>query len=263
MSHYNNYGYNDKKGTMINPRTNDNVQGTWRNTSSSFLQQQQQQQREQQYTDNEIPPMSNREISNTTMMLHRYRTFDETQYASVPEPLSSYRNRASFHALPVKSSTYSHDCVVVDQHSYHPQHLSISMKRENFVEMKEHEDDRRRHEQKWSADDDIREESCHGSGTLIARMAKQTRPRRNTNDESNNISLNNVDGAKFEKGLFKRGQFPQLLYHILMNAESMKYSDIISFMPDGRAFVIYDKAKFEEMVIPRFFAHKSVQSFTS
>jgi len=46
-----------------------------------------------------------------------------------------------------------------------------------------------------------------------------------------------------------------------MNAESMKYSDIISFMPDGRAFVIYDKAKFEEMVIPRFFAHKSVQSF--
>jgi len=42
--------YDNKKGTTINPQTRDNVQGTWRNTSSYFLQQQQQH-REQQYSD--------------------------------------------------------------------------------------------------------------------------------------------------------------------------------------------------------------------
>ena len=95
----------------------------------------------------------------------RYRAFNETQYASVPVPLSGYRacysNYPCFHGIPVSSSRFSQvpttnfNHVVVDQHSYHPQHLSMLMKQENFVEIKEDEDDRRRDEQKWSADDEI------------------------------------------------------------------------------------------------------------
>lgn len=65
-------------------------------------------------------------------------------------------------------------------------------------------------------------------------MAQQTRPRMMTNDESNNINSNNVDGAKFKQVIYKRGDFPYTLYHLLMNAESMKYSDIISFLRKER-----------------------------
>ena len=95
--------------------------------------------------------MSNRVIFNTaglpdafTPSIHpRYRAFDEAQYASMPVPLSCYSNYTCFHGIPVSSSTYSHvpttnfNNVVVDQRSYHPQHFSMSMKRE----MKEHEED--------------------------------------------------------------------------------------------------------------------------
>ena len=157
--------------------------------------------------------MSNRMISNTAglpdtftpSIRPRYRAFNETHYASVSVPLACYSNYTCFHGIPVSASTFAQvsttnfNNVVVDQHSYHPQHLSMSMKRENFVEIKEDEDDRRRDEQKWSADDDIREESCNGSGTLFERMAQQTRPRMMTNDESNNINSNNVEGPKFKQ----------------------------------------------------------------
>ena len=110
----------------------------------------------------------------------------------------------------------------------------MSMKRENFVEIKEDEDDRRRYEQKWSADDDIREESCNGSGPLFERMAQQTRPRMMTNDESNDINSNNVEGSKFKQIIYERGDFPYTLYHLLMKAESMKYFDIVPFLRKER-----------------------------
>ena len=113
--------------------------------------------------------MSNRMISNTAglpdtftpSIRPRYRAFNETHYASVPVPLSCYSIYTCFHGIPVSASTFAQvsttnfNNVVVDQHSYHPQHLSMLMKQENFVEIKEDEDDRRRDEQKWSADDVI------------------------------------------------------------------------------------------------------------
>jgi len=150
-----------------------------------------------------------------------------------------------------------------NQHSYDPQHSSMSLKRENFVEIEEREDDRKRHGQKWSADYNFREESCNGSGTLIERMAKQTRPRMMTIDESTHIPVNsnNVDGAKFQQVIHQNGDFPYILYDLLMNAESMKYSEIISFTPDGRAFFVYDTARFEKMVMPYFFSHEPGLSF--
>jgi len=55
--------------------------------------------------------------------------------------------------------------------------------------------------------------------------------------------------------------FPQILYHMLTKAECMNFSDIISFLPHGRAFIVRDKSRFERMVMPKFFAHKSFKSF--
>jgi len=78
----------------------------------------------------------------------------------------------------------------------------------------------------WMSEDN---KSC----TPVNRMAQQIRPR----------------------------TFPNILYDILNNAESMEYSDIVSFLPHGRAFIICDSANFEELVIPRFFGHKSLKSF--
>mmetsp|Transcript_7588 Transcript_7588/g.9733 ORF Transcript_7588/g.9733 Transcript_7588/m.9733 type:complete len:326 (-) Transcript_7588:272-1249(-) len=59
----------------------------------------------------------------------------------------------------------------------------------------------------------------------------------------------------------KRCPFPQILYHMLTKAECMNFSDIISFLPHGRAFIVRDKSRFERMVMPKFFAHKSFKSF--
>ena len=84
----------------------------------------------------EFLQMSNRVISNTTGLLDtftpsirpRYRAFNETHYASVPVPLSCYSNYTFFHGIPVSASTFAQvpttnfNNVVVDQHSYHPQH---------------------------------------------------------------------------------------------------------------------------------------------
>ena len=76
-----------------------------------------------------------------------------------------------------------------------------------------------------------------------------------------NKDKDNVDGAKFQQVMYQNGDFPYTLYHLLMNAVSMKYSDIVSFPPDGRAFIVYDNAKFEEMELPKFFSHESFRSF--
>ena len=59
----------------------------------------------------------------------------------------------------------------------------------------------------------------------------------------------------------KRCPFPEMLYQMLMKADAMNFSDIISFLPHGRAFIVRDKSRFERMVMPKFFAHKSFKSF--
>jgi len=59
----------------------------------------------------------------------------------------------------------------------------------------------------------------------------------------------------------KRFPFPRVLYQMLMKAESMNFSEIISFLPHGRAFIVRDKSRFERMVMPKFFSHKSFKSF--
>ena len=60
---------------------------------------------------------------------------------------------------------------------------------------------------------------------------------------------------------YKRCQFPHKLYEMLMKADSMGYSHVVSFLPHGRAFIVRDKGLFEERVLPMFFSHKSFNSF--
>ena len=67
--------------------------------------------------------------------------------------------------------------------------------------------------------------------------------------------------SKMCNGRNKRYPFPQVLYQMLMKADSMNFSDIISFLPHGRAFIVRDKSRFEEKVMPIFFSHKSYKSF--
>ena len=98
----------------------------------------------------------------------------------------------------------------------------------------------------WTSED-------NKSGTLIYSVAQQIRPRIMSNDENVDITSKRIHWA--------RGKFPHILYHILINSESMNYSDIVSFLPHGRAFIICDRAKFEEMVIPMFYSHRSFRSF--
>ena len=60
---------------------------------------------------------------------------------------------------------------------------------------------------------------------------------------------------------YKRYQFPHKLYEMLMKADCMGYSDVVSFLPHGRAFIVRDKRLFEKRVLPMFFSHKSFNSF--
>ena len=64
------------------------------------------------------------------------------------------------------------------------------------------------------------------SGTLIYRMAQQTRPRMKTNNENIDITSKGIRCTKFKKDLNKGGKCPYILYHILINAESTNYSDV-------------------------------------
>jgi len=53
--------------------------------------------------------------------------------------------------------------------------------------------------------------------------------------------------------------FPQQLFDILSKEE---YKDIVSWLPHGRAFMVYDKKKFVEVVSPHYFRETKFESFT-
>ena len=82
----------------------------------------------------------------------------------------------------------------------------------------------------------------------------------NSETHYNNIKAT-VNECKTLIGHKKRCPFPEMLYQMLMKSESMNFSDIISFLPHGRAFIVRDKSRFERKVMPKFFAHKSFKSF--
>ena len=62
--------------------------------------------------------------------------------------------------------------------------------------------------------------------------------------------------------LSKSLKFPVLLYRMLMDAERVhEHSDAMSFLPHGRAFKVHNKKKFEQIVMPKYFANNNWKSF--
>ena len=63
----------------------------------------------------------------------------------------------------------------------------------------------------------------------------------------------------------KMPRFPYLLYQILMDADvddaNGSFSDIVSWLPHGRAFIIKDISKFETVVMPKYFSNSKWTSF--
>jgi HSF-type DNA-binding len=59
----------------------------------------------------------------------------------------------------------------------------------------------------------------------------------------------------------KKSTFPKMLYEMVDDAEDQGYTDVIAWMPHGRSFVIKDKDRFTDEILPRHFG--SQNSFAS
>ena len=55
--------------------------------------------------------------------------------------------------------------------------------------------------------------------------------------------------------------FPLVLYSMLDSADDMGFSSIVSWLPHGRAFSVYDSKSFVEQVMPKFFRQSKISSF--
>lgn len=55
--------------------------------------------------------------------------------------------------------------------------------------------------------------------------------------------------------------FPLVLYNMLDSAEDQGFSGIVSWLPHGRAFSVYDSKSFVEQVMPKFFRQSKISSF--
>jgi len=55
--------------------------------------------------------------------------------------------------------------------------------------------------------------------------------------------------------------FPEKLFQLLDDTYKEGKSDIVSFLPDGRAFVLYNKEKFMTDIVPKYFRFSKLTSF--
>merc|ERR1712151_78394 len=74
-------------------------------------------------------------------------------------------------------------------------------------------------------------------------------------DEEEEQEIQVVDN----KIVLKQITFPERLMKVLSHNE---YTDIVSWLPHGQSFLIYDRKKFEDIVLPRFFKGTKFTSFT-
>jgi len=59
----------------------------------------------------------------------------------------------------------------------------------------------------------------------------------------------------------KNMKFPDLLYHMLSDAEVRGFSHVMSFLPHGRAFMVKDMVEFEQYVMPLYYPNSRWKSF--
>lgn len=59
-----------------------------------------------------------------------------------------------------------------------------------------------------------------------------------------------------------KGKFPFLVFSMLEDASDRDFDHIVSWQDDGKAFTIKDENLFEKQVIPMYFKHNQLRSFT-
>merc|ERR1711862_78312 len=68
-------------------------------------------------------------------------------------------------------------------------------------------------------------------------------------------------GEEENKKKSKSNTFPKRIYNILKQESSEGTSEIISWLPCGRGFIIYDKKKFEKIFLMKHFQQTTFRSF--
>ena len=120
---------------------------------------------------------------------------------------------------------------------------------------------------RWSSPNNDRVQSATISNN-VCKQSEANEDRKPHPRIEDNVSTNNAKDN--EDVLFwsldsnthqDRELFPFLLYRILMDAESHGFSEIVSFLPHGRAFTIHSRFIFVEVVMPIYFSHSSFRSF--
>ncbi len=59
----------------------------------------------------------------------------------------------------------------------------------------------------------------------------------------------------------KEQPFPHKLYRMLESVDSLGLAHTVSWLPDGRSFLVNDPTKFMELVVPQFFNATKFRSF--
>ena len=115
----------------------------------------------------------------------------------------------------------------------------------------------------------------HGNRSTRSKLIASSNDRGNTFKSSNNIltqadrpikssydddvcSASSDSSSDVQR---RRELFPYLLYRLLIDAESNGFTEIVSFLPHGRAFAVHKRFMFEEMVMPMYFSNKQFSSF--
>jgi hypothetical protein len=81
-----------------------------------------------------------------------------------------------------------------------------------------------------------------------------------TNEEGSDQETNNKTGKKRRRRK-KTPSFALILYDLLVDAEAEGNDNIISFTPTGNAFQVHHPQKCEQMILPRYFRTKKIDSF--
>ena len=67
------------------------------------------------------------------------------------------------------------------------------------------------------------------------------------------------DGRALRGGVIE--PFPEKLHRLLRETEAAGLTDVISFVANGRAFMIHKPERFFKEIVPRYFRHKRLSSF--
>jgi len=78
------------------------------------------------------------------------------------------------------------------------------------------------------------------------------------NNNSNRISIASTDEMN---NIFTKFAFPFKLHSLLENAEKSNRCDIISWMPNGKAFKIHKPKDFADFIMPQYFNQTKYRSF--